>query len=39
MTDREYAEDINGRARSMLDEYTQAADKIYNDIANRFINP
>jgi formiminotetrahydrofolate cyclodeaminase len=38
MTDRKYAEDTNGRAKAMLCEYAEAADKIYKDIANRFVN-
>jgi formiminotetrahydrofolate cyclodeaminase len=38
MTDREYAEEINTKAKTMLAEYTEAADKIYNDIADRFVS-
>lgn len=37
MQDRSYAEDINGRAHSMLTVYTQKADEIFQDVEQRFL--
>jgi len=36
MTDRDYAEGINRKANTMLEEYTELADEIYKDVAARF---
>ena len=36
MANREYAEDVNSRAKVMLNEYTELADEIYRNVAARF---
>jgi len=37
MTDRAYAEEINTRAKAMLENYTKLADEIYSSVLSRLI--
>lgn len=36
MQDRAYAQEVNTRAQAMLNEYTALADRVYQDVAQRF---
>ena len=37
MADRAYAEEANSKAHALLDTYTRKADRIFSDVAQRFV--